>query len=785
MSTPSSKSAWPRWSRWLLILGAVGAVAFLALTLVLSRFLDPEALAARVEPRLEAALARDVEVSQVEVALFPLGMRLRDLSVADPTGLAPFLARVGSVEFRVSLLPLLRREVLVSRLVLENPEADLRIGPDGRSNFGDLSPQPTDEPEEAGEETAPEGFALELNGIRISGGSLGFRRQEDSTSIAVEDLRIAATVQRDPSGPWVFVGDSDATLNLSAGSSSSHLEGVPLFLAFDLETGPAFEDVEIRSGSLGLDPLALSVSGRIENLKEPVRTLSLSLDGEGLPLNRLAALLSDRLQVGLPGNVIGTMDAALRVAGELGPGATPGVSGTLTLTGGGLEARDGTLAAQDLSAELELARADQLRFLIAGEVLDGPFSMEGNGSLGEEGNVSFRLQANPDLALVQSVVSLPEGVSADGRIDTQVRINVVPKDLRSLRVWGDASPNGVHITHPALGVPVDLPRGRISLVGNGANFTDLPISLGDDDLVLSGELQNIASYGIPSRTVGFRGTVRGPRLDLTEISTKPPPDPNLTYGKVAFARLGNRPISGQSPEDAARKLRLARPDSLPVSGELQVALDTLVYAKGRIEDVRARVEFGPSMVRVNEESHRQFGGQVWTSLNLALGTRASEPFNLSLRVRELDAGEFFGATSPLGSALQGKLSLDLELVGDLDEFLLPDRRSLIGSGRFSLTEGGIESVPLTQALSSFMGITGIRQPEIQDWASSFLVENGGIRLADSRLSGTIGEPVVGGRVGFAGELDLLSVFEINADNLGAYALANLGIHDDLAGRIPG
>ena len=58
-------------------------------------------------------------------------------------------------------------------------------------------------------------------------------------------------------------------------------------------------------------------------------------------------------------------------------------------------------------------------------------------------------------------------------------------------------------------------------------------------------------------------------------------------------------------------------------------------------------------------------------------------------------------------------------------------------------------------------------------------------MADSRLSGTIGEPVVGGRIGFGGELDLLSVFEINADNLGAYALANLGIHDDLAGRIPG
>jgi len=164
VSAFSSISAWPRWSRWLLILGALGAVAFLTLTLVLSRFLDPEALAARVEPRMEAVLSRDVEISRVEVAFFPLGIRLRDVSVADPTGLAPFLARAGSVEFRVGLRPLFRREVKVSRLVLEDPEADLRVGPDGHSNFGDLSPQAPEEPAPADEESAPDSFALDADG---------------------------------------------------------------------------------------------------------------------------------------------------------------------------------------------------------------------------------------------------------------------------------------------------------------------------------------------------------------------------------------------------------------------------------------------------------------------------------------------------------------------------------------------------------------------------------------------------------------------------------------------
>lgn len=761
------------------------AVLFVALTLVLSQFLDPEALAARVEPRLEAALARDVEISRVEVALFPLGVRLRDVSIADPTGLAPYLARVESVEFRVEILPLFRREVRVSRLVLDNPEADLRVGPDDHSNFGDFSAQAPEGADRAEEESAPESFALDLKGIRISGGSLRYQKLDDSTSLVMEDLRVTATVQHDASGPWVFGGSSEATLTLSGGGSATSLNQVPLSLAFDLETGPAFEDVEIRSGSLGIAPLALAVTGRIDGLKEPTRRLSLSLVGEGLPANRMAVVLSDLYGFVLPGEVLGTMDAALAVEGELGPGRTPRVSGTVAVTGGGLETTDRTLVAQDLSVDLELASADRIRFKIAGEVLDGPFSMEGSGNLGEAGTLTFQLQGNPDLALIESVGQLPEGVALSGRIETQIRVSGSPKDVRSIRVWGDASPNNVLINHPALGVPLALPRGRISLVGNGANFTDLPVSLGNDDLILAGEVQNISSYGLPHRTVGFRGTVRGSRLDLTQISTRPPPDPQLTYGKVAFARLGSRPVSGRSPEDAARELRLARPDSLPVSGELQVALDTLIYSKGRIEEVRARMEFGPSLVRITEESHKQFGGEIWTSMNLALGRDAQEPFNISMKVRDLDAGEFLNATSPLGSALQGRISLDLELVGNLDGLLLPDRGSLVGSGRFSLTDGGMKSIPLTQALSSFLGITGIREPQIQDWATSFILENGGVRLADSRVSGIVGEPVVGGSIGFGGELGLLSIFEMNADNLNAYALDNLGIHDDLAGRIPG
>jgi len=79
--------------------------------------------------------------------------------------------------------------------------------------------------------------------------------------------------------------------------------------------------------------------------------------------------------------------------------------------------------------------------------------------------------------------------------------------------------------------------------------------------------------------------------------------------------------------------------------------------------------------------------------------------------------------------------VDLDLIGTLDGFLLPDRPALIGSGSFSLTDGGLAAAPLTLSLSEFLGMESLREPSIQDWASSFVLEEGRIRLAESTIQG--------------------------------------------------
>lgn len=784
MAPRSNTSGRPRWGRRIALTVGFLGIGYLGVLVLASRFLDPEALAALLEPRLEEVLGREVEIAGADVGFLPLSVRIRDLAVSDPTGMAPELARIESVAFGVALLPLLQRRVEVHQILIQGPEAHLLVTEDGRSNFGDLSRKSASaDPASGGRSPGP--FAMDLRSIRLSGGRLIFRNEADSTFVELLGLDAQASVLHEIQGPWHFVGRSDGTGRLRRGPErrgSQDLE-IPSRLSFDIQASPDFEEVEIRSGDLGTGPVVLSLSGTVKGLKGPIRTLSLSLRGEGIPLDRVFEALPGTLRDSLPLRGEGEVGVDLSVTGELGPEVRPQVSGTLSLARGDLQATDGARVARYLDLELFLLPEGAVTFSGEGELLEGPFTAEGRFGLGGGGELEVRVDAYPELSLARSLITLPEGTEIQGRIKADLRVAGRARDPGSLRFWGEASPNDIVLTAGILARPLTVHGGTFDLQGNSTSFRDLSFSLGEDRFTARGSLANLSGIVVPGQVAHLQGTLQGARLDLTTLSTREPPDSLLSYGKAAFARMGGRTVEGRTPEEVARELRLSRPDSLPLAGELTLALDTLIDAKGRMEDLRANLAFGPRFLAVSDASFRRYGGVLRTSANLRLGDTPEQPFSLSLSVESLTAPAFLGATSPLGRAFRGELSLRLEMVGTLDSLLLPHVPSVVGSGSFSLRDGGINSILLTESLANFLGMDEFRAPAFRDWSTSFVLADGRVQLAEASIPGAPGEPRLGGGIGLGGELDLLSIFSLPSDRLSRFARSNLGVAGEVAGRV--
>jgi hypothetical protein len=77
----------------------------------------------------------------------------------------------------------------------------------------------------------------------------------------------------------------------------------------------------------------------------------------------------------------------------------------------------------------------------------------------------------------------------------------------------------------------------------------------------------------------------------------------------------------------------------------------------------------------------------------------------------------------------------------------------------------------------------LREPSIQDWASSFVLEEGSVRLAEATIQGAPGSPIVGGTVGLDGELDLRTVFDLPTERLNSSALERLGFAGEIAANV--
>ncbi len=776
-----------KWARRLAIVLGTGLLLYIGTLFVLTRFLDPEALAAWIEPRVERAVNRDIELARVEIGFFPLRVGLRDIEVSDPTELAPYLARVASVDLRIEFLPLFRKEVRVHRLSVAGLEADLRMAADGQSNFGDLASRGPEEQETAGD-AAPTGdegarpFTVDLQGLRVAEGAIRFHRESDTLQVEVGDLRLRASIRGESDGSWLLVGSSDSELNLRRGTSNPLLDRTPVELAFDLQTDPGFNSLSIRTGELKLQGVALALSGDVKGLKDPIRSVVLSLSGEGLPLADLMAALPGSLREKLPLKASGVLGVDLRVEGDAGPGRFPAIRGNVTLAQG-LVTYEGEELAETLSADLALDDDRSVRTRLRGSALGGPLSVDGTLSLSGAKEMDLTVLADLELARLEPFLRLQDGVSAAGRMAVQTRIVGPATELQGLRFNGEVKPASVRLTHPSLAVPVELPGGSLRLSGIRGILQDFPVSLGEDRLSISGEIADLLAFLEPGTSRRVDGLVRGPRLDLRKISSRPIPDSTLTYGKVAFAKIGSRLVGGRSVEDVARELGLARPDSLPFAGSLELQLDTVIDRQGRMEGVQANVEFGPDFIQVTDAVFRRFGGEIRTGMNLSLGSGPAQPFSLNLHVLDLDAGAFLSQATPLGRFARGRITVGLDFVGTLDNLLLPDRPTLVGSGSFSLTGGGLNSVPLTRALADFLGMEALREPTIRDWSTSFVLEDGKVKLAETTVQGAPGTPRIGGAVGLDGGLDLRSVFALPSERLSAAALDRLGVAGQFAANV--
>jgi len=276
---------------WKLIgIGAGALVGVLVLAVVLFIAFFPKDLAAReAERRIEEATGRDLVLGgEVDLTFWPaLGFSVENVSLSNPEGFdegarrggteageAPFIA-ANRIVFAVAVMPLLRGEVEVRRLIFEGAEVRLREKESGGANNWTF---PT---EENSEQATLED--LRLDDVRLIDSLITFEGVEGGEPLTLQDV--------------------DATLALESLDQPSQIDA-----AFDYRGERMNIDAEIGlpravlekgetpiTATVDSDPLDASFNG---TFNAETGAMAGAIDANGASLRRLLAWMGSPMDEG-------------------------------------------------------------------------------------------------------------------------------------------------------------------------------------------------------------------------------------------------------------------------------------------------------------------------------------------------------------------------------------------------------------------------------------------------------------------------------------------------------
>ncbi len=130
----------------------VGVVVLLGigLTIFVKSYLSSDRLKPLILPKAEAMTGRKVQLDEINVSLFS-GIVAKGLGVKEKDGQRDFL-KIGRFVLSYKLLPLLKKQLVISKIEIVSPAVSIKKERGGRYNFSDIMEKSSQEPQKPSKE---------------------------------------------------------------------------------------------------------------------------------------------------------------------------------------------------------------------------------------------------------------------------------------------------------------------------------------------------------------------------------------------------------------------------------------------------------------------------------------------------------------------------------------------------------------------------------------------------------------------------------------------------------
>ncbi len=326
-----------------ILLGIVGVlvVVIFAAAIIIPMYVDPNDYKDQITALVKKQTGRDLQIpGELSITVFPwLGVETGRivLSNAEGFGAEPMVQAEG-IEVRVKLLPLLRKEIEMGTVIIDQLQANLMRNEQGRTNWDDLI-KAAEREAESGQPAQPrdddQAFALAglaVGGLDISNSRVSWIDKQSDQRYVVDDLNLKT-------GKLVPGEPIDIDLSTSIDTSNPQLQGT-LALA-----GTVSYDLD--SQQYRITPLTLESSLEGPQLPGGAADINLSADTIAADLSANTASIRALSLNALNASVEGDLEAQ-NIERQV-----PSLKGFLKVSGDNLPALLKAAGQEDLAEQLQ------------------------------------------------------------------------------------------------------------------------------------------------------------------------------------------------------------------------------------------------------------------------------------------------------------------------------------------------------------------------------------------------------------------------------------------------
>lgn len=412
-------------------------------------------------------------------------------------------------------------------------------------------------------------------------------------------------------------------------------------------------------------------------------------------------------------------------------------------------------------AEDTYVNIDRLNFRIDQDAFNA------NGSIRNlTGNmfVNMALQGTINLANLKRAYPLEMEQDLNGIVTADLTTSFDMNSLeneqyQNVKSSGTASIRDFSYLSPEIPNEVKLTTANLRFNTSTISLENLAATTGQTDLAVNGTLQNL---------MGFLFTDQKLKGDFRLVSNTFSVN-DFMVKETAVEESESKPVTtAEIPGDEAIKIPSFLDANIDFTAK-RVLYDNLV-----LENTRGNLRIVDETATLSNVSSNIFGGDI--QLNGVVSTKDAIPnFSMQLELQSIDIAsafkdmELLRNLAPIAQALQGELTTNLDLRGNLNDDLTPQLQTLAGNALAQVLGARVnpEQTPLLARLDERLNFVNLNDLNLKDLQTRLTFNNGQVEVQpfDFNIKGIKGR--ASGAHGFDMAMNYQVALEVPAKFLGS------------------